>query len=128
MKDIFEECGVPMERSVNSREQFAAHVHSALAEEVEPGIPRLQILGGRMGMGKGCPYLIKAIPLQRFNPKKPLALADQAHDHPVVALAYFLISHASVEKHSAKQRDIKPWMRPKVEPKFILGNDAVRVK
>lgn len=129
MKDIFEECGIPMEKSVNNREQFASHVHTALAEEAEPDIPRLQILGGRMGMGRGCPYLIKAIPLQKFNPKKPLALADQAHDHPVVALSYFLISYASLERRQLKLKPVKPWMKPKTtESGWVLGNDGVRVK
>jgi len=126
MKDLFEENGVPMDCSVNSRHQFAAAVHQALAEEVEPGIPKVQILGGSKASGTGCPYLIKAIPLQRINPKKPLDMADQAHDHPVVALAYFLISHASIEQRKASEAKLKPWMKPKVQTKWVLGNEGVR--
>ena len=70
--------------------------------------------------------MIKAIPLQRFNPRKPMAMADQQHDHPVVALAYFLISYAANEKTNYKEVKIKPWMKPKnVEP-WVLGQTNVR--
>lgn len=126
MKDVFEEHGISMECSINNREQFAAHVHTALAEEAEPGIPRLQILAGNKYSGRGCPYLIKAIPLQKVNPKRPQAMADQAHDHPIVALAYFLISHASIEQRHAKEKALKPWMRPKTESRWTLGAENVR--
>lgn len=126
MKDLFEEHGIPMECSVNNREQFAAHVHTALAEEVEPGIPRLQILAGNKYRGIGCPYMIKAIPLQKVNPKRPLAMADQAHDHPVVALAYFLISHASIEQRQAAQRKLRPWMKPKDTSRWTLGAEGIK--
>ena len=128
IKDTFEEHGVPMECSVNNREQFAASVHGALAEEAYEGIPRLQIFSGRSGAAEGASYLIKAIPLQRFNPKKPLAMADQKHDHPVVALSYFLISYASYEKRTMSQAKLKPWMRPKRSESstWVLGRDNVR--
>ena len=63
IREIFEENGVPMEASVNNREHYAHAVHTALQEEAEPGIPRLQILDRSPGPGNlGCPYLIKTLP------------------------------------------------------------------
>lgn len=125
-KEIFEDHGIPLEASINNRELFASAIHTALAEEVEPGIPRLQIFDG--GKYRGCPYLIKALPLMRYNPKKPLALADHKHDHPCVSLAYFLISQASYERRSFTQRIIRPWMKPKKSDSklWVLGNESVK--
>jgi hypothetical protein len=122
---IFADHGIPMEPSVNNREHFAAFLHSALVEEAEPDVPRLQIFRG-YGPGSGCPYMIRAIPLQHFDEKHPLRLADQAHDHPVVSLAYFLMSHSAGEQRTFTQRFLKPWMKPKRSDKFTLGNESVR--
>lgn len=124
--DTFEAHGVPMEKSVNNREHYAHAIHTALAEEVEPGIPRLQILQGS-GKTIGCPYLIRTIPIMGFDEKRPLALADHKHDHAVVALAYFLISQSSHERRPYKGGNTTPrWMRPKNTDRFILGADNVR--
>jgi hypothetical protein len=123
IKDIFEDHRVPMDNSINNREQFASAVHTALAEEVEPGIPRLQVYNnGRLG----CPYLVKAIPLQRFNPKRPLAMADQKHDHPVVSIAYFLISHAADPRRTFEAQSVKKWLRPRKTETNSLGHQNVR--
>jgi hypothetical protein len=117
IKEIFEEHGVPMEASVNNREHYAHAVHTALQEEAEPGIPKLQILGPQVGPGKlGCPYLIKTIPQMRFDPKHPLRMADSKQDHGVIALAYFLISSGATERRSVSAVYTLPkWMRPKQE-------------
>jgi len=126
MRDLFEYNGIPMEPSANNREQFAAAVHTALAEEAEPGIPRLQIYKG-VGMHPGAPYMIKSIPLQRYDEKHPLRLADQAHDHPVVALAYFLFSHSADQAKTPISRSVPKWLRPKKsQSRFILGDESVR--
>jgi hypothetical protein len=125
IKDIFEENGVPMEKSVNNREHYAHAVHTALAEEVEPGIPRLQILDGS-GKPYGCPYLIRTIPLMQFDEKRPMAMADHRHDHAVVALAYFLISHSSYEHRSLKTTSTPRWLRPKQSKQAVLGSESVR--
>lgn len=111
MKDTFESSGVPMECSVNNREHYAASIHSALIEEAEPGTPRLQIyVNGR----QGCPYLSKTLPLQRFDPKHPLRLADHPDDHPAVSIAYFLISSGAWERSSPFSfSQMKPWMKVK---------------
>jgi hypothetical protein len=123
---IFGDHGIPMEPAVNNREHFAALLHSALIEEAEPGVPRLQIFRGH-GFDSGCPYMIRAIPLQHFDEKHPLRLADQAHDHPVVSLAYFLMSHSADEQRSFTQRIIPKWMRPhKSEKRLVLGSESVR--
>lgn len=125
IKGIFEENGVPMETSVNNREHYAHAVHTALSEEVAPGIPRLQILDGD-GKIDGCPYLIKTIPMMQFNEKRPMALADHKHDHAVVALAYFLISIGSYEHRVIKSSTIPRWMHPKTTNASVLGSESVR--
>lgn len=122
IREIFEENGVPMEASVNNREHYAHAVHTALQEEAEPGIPRLQILEKTPGPGElGCPYLIKTIPQMRFDPKHPLRMADSKNDHGVIALAYFLISSGATERRSIHAIDRLPkWMRPKEEKRRSL--------
>lgn len=126
IKDIFEDHGVPMDCSINNREQFASAVHTALAEEASPGVPRIQIYNN--GPRIGCPYLVKAIPLQKFNPKRPLALADHKHDHPVVSIAYFLISHSADERRPVLEKKYQRWMKPTIRDKWILGKTNVRSK
>lgn len=131
IRDIFEDNGVPMEPSINNREHYAHAVHTALAEEVEPGVPRLQILDRVPGVpNMGCPYLIKTIPQQRYDPKHPLRMADSKTDHGVIALAYFLISSGAMERRSfAKTAEGTPkWMRPKLGTRFILGQEGIRDK
>ena len=121
IKDIFEDCGVPMESSINNRELYAHAVHTALVEEAEPGVPRLQIYA------KGCPYLVRTIPQQRYDPKRPLAMANHHDDHATVALAYFLISNASNEHRTVSTGNkLRPWMMDKMPKRFTLGNDNVR--
>lgn len=119
IKDIFEEHGVPMEASINNREHYAHAVHTALQEEAEPGVPRLQILDRIPGPEEfGCPYLIKSIPQMRFDPKHPLRMADSKNDHGVIALAYFLISSGATERrNSSTVYRLPKWMRPKEERK-----------
>lgn len=126
MKDKFEINGIPMTTSINNREHYAAAIHSALGEEAEPGVPRLQILYN--GKRLGCPYLAKTLPLQRFDPKHPLRLADHPDDHPSVALAYFLISSGSLDqKGRATPSKPKPWMIEKHSPdNFVLGSESVK--
>jgi hypothetical protein len=126
LRGIFSDHGVPMVPSVNNREHFAAVIHTALAEEAEPDVPRLQIFRG-YGPNSGCPYMIRAIPLQHFDEKHPLRLADQKHDHPVVSLAYFLMSHSADEQRSFAKQHIPKWMRPKTGTnRFILGSEGVK--
>lgn len=122
IRDIFEDAGVPLELSVNNREHFAHAVHTALAQEVEPGVPKLQIYG------RGCPYLVKAIPQMQFDPKHPLRMADHKHDHPVVTLAYFLISSGAMDRYTGSTKTLPKWMRPKREDvnRQFLGWDNVR--
>jgi hypothetical protein len=124
IKGIFEDHGVPMDCSVNNREHYAHAVNTALNEEAEPGIPRLQILD------TGCPYLIKTIPQMTYNPKRPMALADHKQDHAVVTLAYFLISYGSdsMRTYSNRSNQMRPWMRPKQTDRHLLGSDQVRDK
>lgn len=123
IKDTFELKGVPMECSVNNREHYAAAIHTALIEEAEPGVPRVQIyLNGKMG----CPYLAKTLPQQRFDPKRPLALANHRDDHAAVALAYFLISTGSMEHRNISTMKPKPWLVPKSSDRLVLGRSNVK--
>ena len=133
MKDTFELHGVPMECSVNNREHFAASIHSALAEvaeEADPNsnqydVPRLQIYV--QGRFVGCPYLAKTLPLQRYDEKNPLRLADHPDDHPTVSVAYFLISTGAMEhKKLLGPTRIRKWMKDKLTAKTYLGNNNVR--
>lgn len=119
IREIFEENGVPMEASINNREHYAHAVHTALQEEAEPGVPRLQILDKSAGPGSmGCPYLIKTIPQMRYDPKHPLRMADSKNDHGVIALAYFLISSGAMERRNTSASARLPkWMQPKKETK-----------
>ncbi len=120
IKDIFEHNGVPLEKSVNNRAHYAHAVHTALQEEASPGVPRLQITSD-------CRYLIKTIPMMRFDEKKTLSLANHKHDHAVVALAYFLISHGSLEHRSFTNTSTIPrWLRHKAAPRMVLGSEGVR--
>ena len=111
-KEIFEEHGLAVECSINNRELFASSIHMALAEEVGPNTPRLQIYRGNSVFG--CPYLAKSLPIMRADPKKPMRLADHKHDHPACTLGYFLISHSSLEHKSFTQHNLPRWMRPRV--------------
>ena len=126
VKDVFEENGIPMECSINNREQFAASIHTALAEEAMPGVPRLQIYTDPYKKHIGAPYMAKTIPMMRYDTKKPLALANHRHDHPSVSLAYFLISHSSNEHRTHTDRKMPKWMRPKKAEHTYLGHDNVR--
>lgn len=121
IKDIYEQCGVPLECSINNRAMYAHAIHTALSEEAEPGIPRLQIYK------PGCPYLAKTLPQMRYDEKNPLALANHKHDHATVALAYFLISSGAMEHRDiSKGPNIKPWLRDKKGSQLILGSESVR--
>lgn len=125
VRDVYEMNGIPMESSINNREMFASSVHTALQEEAEDGVPRIQFYAS--GRLTGCPYLVKTIPQQRYNPKHPLAMADHKDDHGVVALAYFLISSSSMERHAIESGGgLRRWMRQKDEKRFVLGHDNVR--
>ncbi len=127
VKDIFEGNGVPMECSINKRDHFAESVHRALNAEVGPGVPKIQFVNGRSEGLVGCPYLIRSIPNQRYDQKKPLFLADSSDDHGVVALAYFLISGASSETRPfGPMPQVKPWMKHKAKERWVLGKENVK--
>jgi hypothetical protein len=124
IRDIYEDCGIPMEPSINNREMYASVIHNSLAEQAGEGLPRIQIYGDRK---KGCPYLIRTIPQMRFNPKKPKSMDDHKDDHAVVALAYYLMSYSADLKDEIQWKGPLPrWMKTKLADRFILGRDNVR--
>lgn len=123
IKDILESKGIPLEVSINNREMFASSIHSALQGEAGPNLPKLQI------WTKGCPYLAKSLPKQRYDVDHPLRLGNQKDDHPAVTLAYFLISSAAVDRVTAQsQISVRPWMKPRGPSRWTLGSENVRDK
>ena len=123
-RGIFEANDIPLECSVNNRELFAQVIHQALGEEADYLTPRLQIYRGNKIFG--CPYLCRAIPLMRMDPKRTMYMANHQHDHPPVALAYFLISHAADERHPYQPIKFPRWMIPKKTRRGSLGEDYLR--
>ena len=129
IRDTFENNGVPMEPSVNSREHYAHAIHSALQSEVEWGsreamthVPRIQFLQGN---GVGVPLTIKYLPMMRYDDKNPMEMADHRHDHLPIACAYFLMSVIP----TTKAVDVGPpkrWMQPKKGERKVLGSNNVR--
>jgi hypothetical protein len=86
VRDVLEMAGVPIECSINDRVLYADAIHGLLGEEIEPGVPRLQIYE------PGCPMLAKYLPKMRWDDKNPRRMADHKFDHWIVCLAYFAIS------------------------------------
>lgn len=124
IKEIYEANGIPMECSINNREQFATVMHNTLAEQAGENIPRIQFYAN----GKdGCPFLVRTIPQMRYDQKRPKAMGDHRDDHAVVAACYYLMSHSADPRQSIQGREgMRPWMRPKAEKRFLLGTDNVR--
>ena len=123
-KGIFEGHNIPMTCSVNNRELFATVIHQALAEEAGHNVPRLQIYRGTKTFG--APYMARSIPLMKMDEKRTMYMANHQHDHPVVSLAYFLISHAANEHRNPEEILVPRWMVPKKSnSRFILGDEAV---
>lgn len=124
IKEIYEANNVPMECSINNREQFATVMHNTLAEEAYEDTPRIQFYHS----GKdGCPYLVRTIPQMRYDQKRPKAMADHKDDHSVVACCYYLMSHsADPRNNSYTPMGNRPWMKPKADKRFLLGSDNIR--
>ena len=104
--DTLEMAGVPCEPSINDRVLYADAIHGLLGEEVEPGVPRLQIYE------PGCPLLAKYLPKMRWDEKNPRRMADHTFDHWIVCLAYFAISSGVVSTSGAYTDTTRPeWMQ-----------------
>ncbi len=127
VKETYEVNGIPMECSINKRDAFATVIHQALAEEAGENLPRIQFYANGY---QGCPVLVRTIPQMRFDQKRPSFMAGHKDDHWVVAMAYYLLSHASDPRSSipGMGSQLRPWMWPKKEDRIILGNDQVRKK
>lgn len=124
IKEVYEANGIPMENSINNREMYAMALHNALAEEAGEDLPRIQFYAEGK---RGCPYLVRTIPQMRYHPTKQKAMDDHKHDHAVVAICYYLLSHASDMRSAITQgRSLPRWMREKVVDRFLLGRDGVR--
>jgi hypothetical protein len=103
--DVMEMNGVPCEASINDRVLYADAIHGLLGEEVEPGVPRLQIYE------PGCPMLAKYLPKMRWDEKNPRKMADHKFDHWIVCLAYFAISSGVLGMSQAEEQKQRPaWM------------------
>jgi hypothetical protein len=103
--DVLEMNGVPCEASINDRVLYADAIHGLLGEEVEPGVPRLQIYE------PGCPMLAKYLPKMRWDEKNPRKMADHKFDHWIVCLAYFAISSGVLSSSQSDEATRRPaWM------------------
>lgn len=121
IRDKFEAAGIPMEPSVNDREWFAKAINEALTEEVD-GLPRLQMYAYGPD---GCPYLVKYLPEMRWKETNFKAMDDHKHDHPVVALAYFLMSY--IPNTQPNEIVTVPYMMRRMKKKReALGSKQVR--
>ena len=109
VQDILELNGVACEPSINDRILYADAIHGLLGEEVAPGVPRLQIYE------PGCPNLAKFLPRMRWDDTNPRKMANHAHDHWPIALAYVAISSGVLtftDEQKAQQEPIwKEWLR-----------------
>jgi hypothetical protein len=117
VKEIYEQKGIPMECSINDREMFATSIHQALAEQAGDGLPRIQFYSNPRGPAgrKGCPTLVRTIPMMRFHPKQFKKMDDHKADHWVVALAYYLMSHSADPRNEINfGRPLPKWMKPKL--------------
>lgn len=124
LMEVYEAHGIPMEPSINNREHFATVIHNTLAEEAYEYTPRLQIYVNGL---QGCPMLFRTLPQMRFDLKRPKAMADHKNDHWVVTLAYYLMSHSSDVRGGDKGPvGTRPWMKPKLGKRTVLGSDNVR--
>jgi hypothetical protein len=104
--DTLEMAGVPCEPSINDRVMYADAIHGLLGEEIEPGVPRLQI------HEPGCPMLAKYLPRMRWDDKNARKMADHPFDHWIVTLAYFGISSGVLSLTAAGEaaRQEPAWM------------------
>lgn len=126
MRDVFEQNGIPLEMSINSREQFASAIHTALAETVEIGSEKESIIVPKLQIYRNCIDLVRSIPMMRYDEKRPLAMANHKHDHYPIALAYFLISGCANSFTPYKEQSVPRWMIRKHPSVVHLGHDSVR--
>lgn len=125
----YEDRGIPMEPSINNREQFASALHNMLGEQAGDGIPRLQCYVNPTNKRVGAPYLARTIPQMRYDPKNTKKMDDHRDDHGVVALCYYVLSHAADNRAQIMTPSQMPrWMRPKKNDndRRILGRENVR--
>ena len=115
IKEKYELHGIPMENSINDREKYATVLYNVLGEEAGDALPRLQIYVDPYNKFSGAPYLARTIPQMRFHPKKEKYMDDHKHDHAVVALCYYLMSHSADDRNELRAgRTLPKWMQPKV--------------
>lgn len=109
VRDTLELNGVAIECSVNDRVLYADAIHGLLGEEVEPGVPRLQIYE------PGCPNLCKYLPRMRWDETNPRKMANHSCDHWPITLAYFAISSGVLVTTAATETAVEPiwksWVR-----------------
>lgn len=139
--DRAEKLTLRMECAVNDRELFADVIHRVLNEEAEPHIPRIQFLSGdttrrihlKNGhtiVANGCPYLIKSLPKMRWAENNPKKLDDHRHDHPVVALAYYMMNFIGTTKPVEPDPPMNPYLREVLygqqSGRYVLGTESVK--
>ncbi len=110
VRDKMEARGVPCEPSINNRVMIADAIHSLLGEEIEPGVPRLQIYE------PGCPLLARYLPKMRWDETNVKKMANHKYDHWPMALGYFGISSGVLAMSQEQEKHVaepfwKAWMR-----------------
>ncbi len=120
-KELYESFGIALECSINDRAHFATVMHHALGTEVRPNLPKLQIYA------RGCPMLIRTIPMMSFDDKQLDRMADHKRDHHVITACYYLMSHSSDDRQASMPTASKRrWLEPKQKSKHTLGSNNVR--
>lgn len=106
--EIFEQNGVPLTPSQNSRELFGYSIHNYLNTVIDE-LPQVQIVKP-VGM-YGCPELIRTIPELTMDKSDPRKIAE-GEDHWAVAFAYFCMGMVP-PSNEPESSPIPRWMRPR---------------
>lgn len=107
--EIFEQHGVPLTPSQNSRELYGYAVHELLGSRIlnDEGFER----PGWQIVKPACPNLVRTIPIMQMDPTDTRKLAD-GPDHWVVSCAYFSMGGAPPSIDPVATTTPR-WMRPK---------------
>lgn len=121
--DIFEDNHVPLSPSTNDRSHAGFAIHEYLNTVLEDGLPMIQIFEYE------CPNLIRTMTEVRIDPRHPERIADSAHDHWVISLAYYCLGR-NVSSKENKISSKPKWMQPNPNNRSQrrhLGDESVRI-
>lgn len=129
MAETFAKNGVPLVKADNDRMNGWQRVHAWLTETAgEQQRPLIQFYR------PGCPYLIRTLPIQTSDPKKPGdVLTKGVEDHAADALRYGLMSRPAPSLYTPRKvvvpgsiaHEVQRWLRQQRRGK-PLGAESVR--